>query len=107
MNLFSKAVQTVDMKKGWICAAAAIVLGAAVMTGLPATVASAQEVATGCKAAYLMDDASGVPMYAREETKRLPIASMCKIMTLLLALESADAGELSFDEEITVSEHAA
>lgn len=107
MNLFSKAVQTVDMKKGWICAAAAIVLGAAVMTGLPATAASAQEVAAGCKAAYLMDDASGVQMYAREETKRLPIASMCKIMTLLLALESADAGELSFDEVITVSEHAA
>ena len=95
------------MKKVWICAAAALALGAAVMTGTAGISASAEEVVTDCKAAYLMDDASGVQMYAKNETERLPIASMCKIMTLLLALESEEAGELSFDEEISVSERAA
>lgn len=60
-----------------------------------------------CKAAYLMDYESGVQVYARNESKRLPIASMCKIMTLLLAIESAEAGELSYDEFITVSRRAA
>ncbi len=96
------------MKKGWICAAAALALGAAVMSGAGRTaVLAEEEVAADCKAAYLMDDGSGVQMYAKNETERLPIASMCKIMTLLLALESADAGELSYDEQITVSERAA
>lgn len=98
------------MKKGWICAALALTLGAAAITGnidMTASAASDEEVVTDCKAAYLMDDASGVTLFAREETKRLPIASMCKIMTLLLALEAADAGDLEYEEEITVSEHAA
>ena len=39
--------------------------------------------------------------------KRLPIASMCKIMTLLLAFEAIENGVMTMDEEITVSENAA
>ncbi len=37
-----------------------------------------------CKSAYLCDYQSGTQVYAKNETERLPIASMCKIMTLLL-----------------------
>ena len=99
------------MKKRWICAALSLLLGVAILTGGVGRAAFAEgnegEIAAACKAAYLMDDASGVALYAREETKRLPIASMCKIMTLLLALEAADAGELDYQEEIVVSERAA
>lgn len=69
--------------------------------------AQAEEVELSCKAAYLMDEASGVQLYAKNEETRLPIASMCKIMTLLLAFEAVDNGELSYEEEITVSERAA
>ena len=102
--------QTADMRKGWICAAAAFVLGTAVFTGMAQggkIDVRAEEVSGNCKASYLMDDASGVQMYANNECKRLPIASMCKIMTLLLAFEAADAGELSYEEEFAVSERAA
>ena len=59
-----------------------------------------------CKAAYLCDYESGTAVLCDNEEKRLPIASMCKIMTLLLSLEAVDRGELSFDEQITVSENA-
>ncbi len=59
------------------------------------------------KAAYLMDYASGTPVYAQNEKDRLPIASMCKIMTLILAFDSVDSGVLDVEEEITVSERAA
>lgn len=69
--------------------------------------AQAEEVELSCKAAYLMDEASGVQLYAKNEETRLPIASMCKIMTLLLAFEAVDNGELSYEEEVTVSERAA
>ena len=102
--------QTADMRKGWICAAAAFVLGTAVFTGMAQggkIDVRAEEVSANCKASYLMDDASGVQMYANNECKRLPIASMCKIMTLLLAFEAADAGDLSYEEEFAVSERAA
>lgn len=59
-----------------------------------------------CKAAYLCDAASGTVAYEENATERLPIASMCKIMTLLLSFEAADGGNLSYDENITVSENA-
>ncbi len=59
------------------------------------------------KAAYLMDFASGTPIYAQNERAHLPIASMCKIMTLILAFDSVEGGVLDMEEEITVSERAA
>ncbi len=58
------------------------------------------------KSAYLMDFATGTPVYAVKETEHLPIASMCKIMTLLLSFEAIDAGVITMDEEICVSERA-
>lgn len=61
----------------------------------------------GVKAAYVCEAESGTAVAAQRETERLPIASMCKIMTLLLAFEAADAGELSLEESVVVSEHAA
>lgn len=59
------------------------------------------------KSSYLMDYATGTEIYAHNETAHLPIASMCKIMTLLLSFEAIDSGVISMDEEIMVSERAA
>lgn len=59
------------------------------------------------KSAYVMDFGTETPIYSQNETKRLPIASMCKIMTLLLAFEAIDNGALDMQEEIAVSERAA
>ena len=59
------------------------------------------------KSAYLMDFGTKTPIYTQNERARLPIASMCKIMTLLLCFEEIDRGALAFDEEISISERAA
>ncbi len=59
-----------------------------------------------CKSAYLIDFNSGECIYKQNELERLPIASMCKVMTLTLALEAVDNGQLSLDEYITASENA-
>lgn len=59
------------------------------------------------KSAYLADAYSGTVIFSHNEDEKLPIASMCKIMTLLLCFESIDKGELSIDESITVSSNAA
>ena len=59
-----------------------------------------------CKAAYLCDYESGTVAYSHNETERLPIASMCKIMTLLLSFEAVDSGNLAYDELVPVSENA-
>ena len=59
------------------------------------------------KSAYLMDFATGTPVYSMKETEHLPIASMCKIMTLILSFEAIDEGVMTMEEEISVSERAA
>ena len=59
------------------------------------------------RSAYLVDAATFTPLYAKNENERLPIASMVKIMTVLLTLEAVDRGELSLDEKVPVSENAA
>ena len=58
------------------------------------------------KAVYLMDSNTGSVIYKKNEDMHLPIASMCKIMTLLLAFEEIDCGNLSFNDEILISENA-
>lgn len=59
------------------------------------------------KAAYVMESGTGTALYQKDENKRLPIASMCKIMTLLLTFEGIDNGVLSMNDEVSVSENAA
>ena len=70
-------------------------------------VAFADEIKVNGKAVYLVDSATGTEMYSSRSDDRLPIASMVKIMTTLLALESVDRGELSLDEMVPVSDVAA
>ena len=58
------------------------------------------------KSAYLMDYNSGTVIFSQKERERLPIASMCKIMTLVLCFDAIKSGNLTFDEEIQISENA-
>lgn len=62
---------------------------------------------TRAKSAYLMDFGTQTAIYSQNEREHLPIASMCKIMTLLLSFEAIDKGALDINEEICVSERAA
>ncbi len=74
------------------------------------SVAATQEktgLQTRGKSAYLMDFNTKTVMYAHNENARLPIASMCKIMTLLLSFDAIKAGQMELTEEICVSERAA
>lgn len=91
------------MKK-LICTAA--LFAATVMMGSGLGVHAVEPI-PDCKAAYSCDYETGTVIYAKDEEKRFPIASMCKIMTLLLSFEAVDDGALAYDEMITVSENAA
>ncbi len=68
--------------------------------------AARAETGRGYKAAYCADFYSGTVILSENEAAHLPIASMCKIMTLLLCFEEIEAGRLSQEEEIAVSERA-
>lgn len=59
-----------------------------------------------CKSAYLIDFGSGKVMFAQNENARFPIASMCKIMSLLLIYENISAGHVDENGQITIGENA-
>ncbi len=61
----------------------------------------------GCKSAYLMDYDSGECVYKENELARMPIASVCKVMTFTLAMEAVNEGKISLGDSITASENAA
>ena len=95
------------MKRGIICAVAALSFASAMAAGTVSAVsADENELSPACKAAYLMDEASGMQLYAKNETERLPIASMCKIMTLLVCFDGLNEHRFSLDDMVCVSETA-
>ncbi len=57
--------------------------------------------------ALLMDAATGTVLYAKNADQALPPASVTKIMTLLLFMEEIEAGNISLEDELTVSDYAA
>ena len=58
------------------------------------------------KGAFLMDCGSGKELFSQNATDRYPIASMCKIMSLIIIYERMEAGDFNEDDEITISENA-
>ncbi len=65
------------------------------------------QLTSACKSAYLCDFNSGECIYKQNETERLPIASVCKVMTLTLCFDAIQSGKLSLEDKITVSDRAA
>ncbi|MBQ3597043.1 MAG: D-alanyl-D-alanine carboxypeptidase [Clostridia bacterium] len=59
-----------------------------------------------CESYYLLQPNTSEVILSYNEDKKLPIASMCKIMTLLLAFEQESNGNLNFNDTIIVSENA-
>lgn len=57
--------------------------------------------------AILMDGATGQILFEKNSNEQRPPASVTKIMTMLLIFEAIDEGKLSWDELVTVSDHAA
>ena len=91
-----------------ICAAILVVAAAVMPIGISRVAALTESgaLSTQARAAILLDYNTGTVIYESNELNRQPIASMVKIMTLLLAFEEADAGRLDYDSEIAVSENA-
>ncbi len=60
-----------------------------------------------CKSAILIEQTTGQILYSSNPNEKLPIASVTKIMTLLLAMEALEKGIISLNENVPISENAA
>lgn len=57
--------------------------------------------------AILIEKETGTVLYEKDAHNILPPASVTKVMTLLLVMESIESGKISLDDTVTVSEYAA
>lgn len=64
------------------------------------------DLAPDAKSAILMERDTGKIIFSKNEHEILPPASMAKLMTLLLVMESLEKGEIKLDEIVRVSERA-
>lgn len=76
----------------------------------PATVekimASASVSELKAKSYILMDASTGQVLLENNSNERLPIASVTKIMSMLLVMEAIDSGKISLQDTVTASEYA-
>ena len=80
--------------------------GAAAETAQSITPATPAVLDVPCAAAILMDEDTGTVLYEKNADQQRPIASITKVMTLLLTFEALSAGRISLEDTVPVSEHA-
>ena len=59
------------------------------------------------KSGILMEQSTGEVLYEQNPDERLQIASVTKVMTILLIMEAIDQGKIKLTDMVTVSDHAA
>ena len=60
-----------------------------------------------CKAALLIDSDTGTVLYEKNADSKLPVASVTKVMTLLLTFDALNQGKFGLDDTVTISLQAA
>lgn len=65
-----------------------------------------EKIEVEAKSAILMEVSSGKIVYEKNAHEKFAPASVTKIMTMLLAMESIDSGKMSLNDKITASENA-
>ncbi|MCA1054708.1 D-alanyl-D-alanine carboxypeptidase [Rossellomorea aquimaris] len=65
------------------------------------------ELAQAAKSAVLIERDTGAVLYEKNSHEKLAPASMTKIMTMLLIMESLEKGQIKWDDKVRTSEYAA
>lgn len=66
-----------------------------------------KDVSLSAVSAVLMEQNTGEVLYEKEGMKQLPLASVTKVMTLLLIFDAIENKQCSLEDMVSVSEHAA
>lgn len=65
-----------------------------------------EQITVEAKSAILMEARSGKIIYEKNPSEKFAPASVTKVMTMLLAMEAIDSGNMKFSDKITCSENA-
>ena len=59
-----------------------------------------------CKAAFLIEEQTGRVLYEKQCDEKLPMASITKVMTMLLVMEAVERGKITMADTVPISAHA-
>lgn len=90
------------LKKTAVCLLAVLL----VFFGLPIKTAALTDEEVKAPSAILMEAQTGKILYEKKPHEKRACASITKVMTLLLVMESLDSGKIGLNDTVTVSEHA-
>ena len=76
------------------------------ISGAAVQATPSQALSISAPSAVLLEQDTGTLLYEKDAHTERPIASVTKVMTLLLTMEALDEGRLSWDDAITASAHA-
>lgn len=76
------------------------------MSVIPVMAEGESDMGLKAKSAILMEESTGNVLYESNPDERVPIASVTKVMTMLLIMEAVDSGKITLDDMVTVSENA-
>lgn len=105
MSKFLQRIKQIS-KCGVLCIVAAAIFCGSMQCATLRTVYAANDVAITSKSAFLVEASSGEVLFSKNETEHLPVASMVKMMTILLSLEELEEGNVALDTLITTTENA-
>lgn len=80
--------------------------------GIPTAFAAEEKVKSSgvevaAKSVILVERETGTVLYQQAEHEKMEPASVTKVMTMLLVAEAIDSGQISLDDKVTCSAHAA
>ena len=81
---------------------ALMVLGATV----PAMAQTVTPLVTNARQAYMVDEATGTTLFAKDADSKMPTSSMSKMMTIYMVFDAIRNGKLHLTDMLPVSEHA-
>nr|WP_242826051.1 D-alanyl-D-alanine carboxypeptidase family protein [Desulfurispora thermophila] len=93
----------------WLTLSALIIMllvGASAGHAKPGPPRAVANLETSAISAVLMEAHSGQILYAKNPEQRMPMASVTKLMTLLLAVEAVENGQVKLGDQVVASEHA-
>ena len=73
---------------------------------MPTAAVPSVDLSLPCRAALLMSSDTGEVLYESAADEQLPMASITKVMTLLLTFEALDVGKVTLKDSVPTSEHA-
>ena len=86
---------------------AAVALAAVLLVAqAPKPVSAMTDEEVKAPSAVLMEASTGKILYEKNAHEQRAIASITKVMTLLLVMEAIDSGKISLDDVVSASEHA-